>query len=277
MGQPFIYQSDYALTDLPEVSPDDKMDVYQRFELSLPFSRTLVNVFMQKLEIAEKESGSKGFVTIEELSSSFETPAWEGLRDYESDVSKLLRSNMFKNERKEHTATQIDTEYLRIFALLHCPGRKSDKAIYLHALLQEGDHTQYKHISANDKDFKPVFEKMCSIASWELFSTVAQIKDIDQIYSEDDKIKLQEQVETLREDIFLEQIFGNESRLETDEFIKAISCHKWCFKAAQFRSKLFAMAEIGVEEWVVVEEEEESEEPTHELEFNPKENSSFSQ
>ena len=197
---------------------------------------------MQKLEIAEKECGNEGFVTIEELSLSFETPAWDGLKDCESDVSRLLRSSMFKNETKEHIGAKINTEYLRIFALLHCAGRKSDKAIYLYELLQEGGLDRHKHISANDKDFKPVFEKMCSLATWELFPTASLIMEIDEIYSENDKLKLQEQVEALREDVFLEQIFGDESRLENDEFLKAVSNHKWCFKAAQFRNKLLAMA-----------------------------------
>ena len=152
---------------------------------------------------------------------------------------------MFRNEKKRQSAGQIDFNFLKIFGLLHCAGTRSDKGKHLYALLQEGGLDRHKNISANDKDFKPVFEKMCSFATWELFTAARQISGINEIYSENDKIKLQEQVEVLREDVFLEQIFGDESRLENNDFLKAISKHSWCFCSVNIRKKLFGLAGIG--------------------------------
>ena len=121
---------------------------------------------MEILESADKKCGEKGFVTIEALSDELTTPAWEDLRNEESQLYKFLCSAMFKNERKGHDKDEIDTEYLRIFALLHCAGKAADKAHVYYEMLQEGGIEKHKTISANDKDFKPLFHKMCAYSSW---------------------------------------------------------------------------------------------------------------
>lgn len=43
--------------DLPAANVEGVNDTYLRFELSLPFSRTLINVFVEKVGKAEKACG----------------------------------------------------------------------------------------------------------------------------------------------------------------------------------------------------------------------------
>ena len=67
--------------DLP--SPVIEGNEFQKFELSFPFSRTLVDTFEKRLRLAadktKKDSkGDGSTVTIESLREFFITPAWEG-------------------------------------------------------------------------------------------------------------------------------------------------------------------------------------------------------
>ena len=66
-----------------------------RFELSLPFARTMVNRFFEKVDNAEKASGGNGFVTFEALQAELVTPAWFGLGSPDSTLYRLLNSDLF--------------------------------------------------------------------------------------------------------------------------------------------------------------------------------------
>ena len=130
--------------DLPKPSLKGISEVYQLFELQLPFVRTPVIRFMEILEAADKKCGEKGFVTIQSLSEELTTPAWEDLKNEESQLYKFLCSPIFKNQRKGHNKDEIDTEYLRIFALLHCAGKAVEKAHVYYEMLQEGGIEKHK-------------------------------------------------------------------------------------------------------------------------------------
>ena len=64
--------------DLPSVDMKGK-DVYERFELSLPFNKILIKDFQSKVYAAQKDCGNKDFVTVESLKKHFTTPAWISL------------------------------------------------------------------------------------------------------------------------------------------------------------------------------------------------------
>ena len=230
--------------DLPAPSLMGVTDVYQRFELSLPFSRILIKSFLEKVDEAEKQCG-EGYVTIEALKAELSSPAWLPLSEPDSSLYKFLTSGVFKNEAKGHTPEQIDTDYLRIFGLLHCGGQPKDKAVALYAVLQEGGVDSHEFISAQDKDLNPVFDKICAMCCWEMFTSGAQIGGIESIYSDDDSNGLKEQVEALREDVFLEEVFGVQSRLDNAEWLDAVSKKaNWVFNPVQLRKKLFELASL---------------------------------
>ena len=57
-----------------------------------------------------------------------------------------------------------------MFAILNCPGKVADKAEHLYNELQDGGLDAQANISATDKDMIPVFEKLCGLASYDLFT-----------------------------------------------------------------------------------------------------------
>ena len=56
-----------------------------------------------------------------------------------------------------------------MFALLHCAGKPLDKAKTLYCLLQKGGFEKQKWIAAKDRDLLPVFNKMCSFVTHDIF------------------------------------------------------------------------------------------------------------
>lgn len=158
---------------------------------------------------------------------------------------KFLSSGSFKDETKGHSAVQIDCDFLKVFGLLHCGGQPKDKATHFFAILQEGGVTKHQFISATDKDLEPIWNKVCGFATTELFTAAAQIGGIDEIYTKAEKASLEEQVEAFREDVFLEEVYGVASRLETEEWCEVIATKcNWCFNTVQIRKKMFELASI---------------------------------
>lgn len=85
-------------------APEIKGNVYQKFELSFPFSRTYADTFAKRVRAAVEidRLGKKGdgtTVTIEALRIIFTTPAWEELKMDDSRVTKLIKSPVFKNTK----------------------------------------------------------------------------------------------------------------------------------------------------------------------------------
>ena len=76
-----------------------------------------------------------------------------------------------------------------MFGLLHCydhPKKPNHKAEGWYEILND-DLDKHTHISANDKDLKPAFKKMCALVTTELFD-LAHLKIQ---YSNTEKKKLE--------------------------------------------------------------------------------------
>ena len=67
---------------------------------------------------------------------------------------------------------------------------------------------KHEFVSAADKDLPPVFEKICELSLWGLMQQCAELGVVDELYSADEIEQMKEQVETVREDQFIEDIFG---------------------------------------------------------------------
>ena len=65
-----------TIKDLPAIDFSGIRDPYCRFEASMPFSRTLVTVFIAKVDEAVKECGDESHVTLEALRKHLNTPSW---------------------------------------------------------------------------------------------------------------------------------------------------------------------------------------------------------
>jgi len=99
-------------------------------------------------------------VTLDALKNHLNTPVWKkALAKADSQASKALLSDAFKNPKKGQSAQQIDLEYLVIYGLFHCQDIKANtnKNVAFYEVLNEGGMERHKHISAGDKDLKPCF------------------------------------------------------------------------------------------------------------------------
>jgi len=125
-----------------------------------------------------------------------------------------LQSNIFKNPEKNQAADQIDLDFLILFGILHCQGQPADKAEQFYNVLQEGGKTAHDFIAASDKDLGPVFKKMCDFVGKDAFVEFASIAVIPTPYtSEDIELLGDDTIEKFREDVYLEDVYGANSRL----------------------------------------------------------------
>ena len=227
--------------DLPQRNLAGIKDEYRRFELSLPFSRTMINGFIDKVDTAETVSGGEGFVNLDALQEEFTTDAWVGLSDPESPLNKLLKSSLFVTSKCKEGQVQADR--LKLFGLLHCQGAVSDKAKYLLAQFQ-GGFDKAEWVSAGDGDITPAITSLCAMSAWGLFE-IAGEKEFVTNYYKDDIDALVEQIDVIKEDQFLEDIFGPESRLENEPFINKLTENAfWIFDSVDLRRRLFEAASV---------------------------------
>ena len=78
---------------------------------------------------------------------------------------------------------------MKTIGLFHCAGKPRDKAIAFYNILQDGGLEKHKFISAQDKDLVPIFEKMCALASWELFEIAQQVGEVPELIYSDEECK----------------------------------------------------------------------------------------
>ena len=147
-----------------------------------------------------------------------------------------------KDDEGSLSEDQIDVKFLIAFGLLHCVGSARSKAEVLYNLLQEGGLEMHKWISATDKDIIPIFEKMCLLVTCHLFVLAEELTDMHNSY-EDHMEELAEAHEDVREDHFLEEVYGKMSRLENELWLEGVSeKSKWVFDAPLLRLKVFEVA-----------------------------------
>lgn len=72
---------------------------------------------------------------------------------------------------------------------------------------------KYTQIAAEDKDLPPLFEKLCKFATRGSFDLADLIGEVKPIYTDEEIDQLIEKHDDLREDHYLDAIFGMYSRL----------------------------------------------------------------
>ena len=161
-----------------------------------------------------------------------------------------MLSPAFKDAGKGTGEDQIDADRLKVFALLHCSGKPIDKTNAFFCVLQEGGFEKHEQISAGDKDFIPVFDKICAFVTKDVFKMAldAGIAESD-IYTEEETGQLlnADGLEAIREEQFLEEVFGAASRLMSDAWAQKVATSaNWIFNANEMRKKIFAQAGITI-------------------------------
>ena len=246
------------MKDLKEVNWQGISDIYAKFEASLPFNRISIGVMMQKIDEAEREAKANylaseaeiaPFTTLQALRKALPTDAWRGLLDPESPLSKTLLSEFFKSEG--HAADQIDVSYLQMFSLLHCYNKKKiEKATALYTILQEGGLEAHEQISAGDKDIIPVFTKLCQFVTSDIFALANTNGGASNIYLEAECKQMvnKDKLEELREDVWLDEVYGAMSRLDNASWLAKVSAKtgkaSWIFEPINLRAKVMEITGI---------------------------------
>jgi len=177
-------------------------DQYQKWELSMPFARTSVKAFFEKLPAAQSPDNSSA-LTVDGLKNTFTTPAWKtAFADPGSQLNTVLRHPVFKKDGMKDN--EVDKVYLSVYALLLTVGNPQDKTLAFYNLIQEGGLANNEFVSAKDKDFAPIFEKMCALVTHELFELMEATSDFKTPYEEEDLKEIEAAHMFVREDVFLE-------------------------------------------------------------------------
>jgi hypothetical protein len=232
-------------TDLDAPILQDR-DPIEKIELGLPFCRSLIKTFVDHVRDAEKAAGGQGFVTVATLSEQFTSPAWNALLEQDSKLVRVLQSDAFKDPKKNQTLTQIDMDYLILFGIIHCQGNPTDKAEQWFDVLQEGGREAHEMITSNDKDFEPVFMKMCEFVTKDIFTDFARIHGLERKYGRSDLDAINKNsIDILREDGYLDDVFGANSRLEYDAWIANTATNAlYMFNGKELRNKVLAHVEL---------------------------------
>ena len=162
----------------------------------------------------------------------------------------MLLSAAFKDASKNQSEDQIDADHLKVFSLMHCSGKPVDKTNAFYCILQEGGFEKHEQISAGDKDFIPVFDKICAFATVDIFKLALDAGSVSaNVYSETEEKSLvaKDTCEIIREEQWLEEVFGANSRLESGVWVQSVSKKaNWIFDANEMRKRLFETAGITI-------------------------------
>jgi hypothetical protein len=112
--------------------------------------------------------------------------------------------------------------------------------------LQEGGKEVQPQIAAGDKDLKPTFNKLIELCTKDVFFEFARIGGVDVLYDEKDAAELSAyKVEDFLDDVYLEDVFGNNSRIPHDIWQKQTAgIGSYVLSASTLRSKYLEKAGI---------------------------------
>lgn len=136
--------------------------------------------------------------------------SWSGLNDQGSELSQFLNTVCLD----DNDGSKLSISKLRNLGLLWCEGDPSEKVPEFFENLQDPFS---KQISANDKDFKPNFEKLL------LFAT-KMIVEQESIFMKQPKIVTDNQLEEIREKFdeiseeFIDTVFDVEAKLDRKDW-----------------------------------------------------------
>ena len=232
-----------TLQDLPEPSLEGVDDMYKRFELTTVFARTPFGPFE---EAVQKAAGDNDWVSFDDLATELNTTLWKKVTDGSSALRKLLEQPAFQGENSDLDLGRIDKNKLIMFGLLNCVDSKKPmaKAKGLYCILQDGGFEKHDQIAASDKDYVPTFTDIVNLAGKDLFAAAKVVDDVDQVFDESDVEAMDGVIQELSDDL-LDDVYGNNSRLSNDDWLKAITTvGAWIFNPTEIRKRLVEKAEL---------------------------------
>ena len=214
-------------TPLPEMKLEG-LDANARFEFTLPFYRIRLEAFVTKVKAA---AGDSKEITIAKLTEALgSNAAWGDLQNNNSVLVKVLKSEYFKGAEEG----SLSTDSLIIYAVLHSAADARTRAHVLYDVLQDNNQP---FISANDKDFDPVFDKLVDLATKLVYSHVKLVVPDATPVGADKFEAITSFVNDSFREKFLDDVFGANSKLQREEWEKVVSTTgKWLFSAKEVRA-----------------------------------------
>ena len=98
---------------------------------------------------------------------------------------------------------------------------------------------------SNDQCIITFFDRLCDLVCGELILQTAAIGGVENLYGDVEIQELRDSYELVREDEFLEDLYGQANFLESKEFLMKIDQNaKWIFNSVEVRKRIHETAAL---------------------------------
>ena len=167
------------------------------------------------------------------------------MENSETPTFQILQSDEFKDE---FLPNSIRIDVLLSFALLHCHNEQGASAKVFYQVLQSGGVSSQATISHDDKDFKPVFETMCKLASTHIIHYYEAFGEGRDAYTKAERKTIEEAIKEVHTE-WIELVFDVDCKLVALDWMKKVDSAEcnWIFNPKAIRERLFEHAEPELE------------------------------
>ena len=118
--------------------------------------------------------------------------------------------------------------------------------IFCDAQLNTVDHPRL-YLMSNDWCIIAFFDKLCDLVCSELILQAASIGGVENLYGNDEIQELRDSYELVREDEFLEDLYGEVSHLEPKDFLMNVDKKAyWIFDSVEVRKRIHEVAALDL-------------------------------
>lgn len=204
-------------------------------DLNMPLAACRMGAFVEAINEIHAECGGEGFVTFEAFSALFD---WPEFQDPESLHSKFYKRELAQADDEN----KLTMDNLLLWGIVHCKeadgfgsaftkvedGKEKGKALF--NCLQDGGADAHKIVSAGDKDWEPVTQKLFDLA-------LVDVKTGEpQTFLGDKKADV---YEMMLEDDLKENVFGVNSNVSFESFYEAFGKEShWCQSDEEIQAKM---------------------------------------
>ena len=132
----------------------------------------------------------------------------------------------------------INYQKLVAFAVVSCPGTLESKATVFFNDIFGKDIDKHDSIASNSKSLLKFFNTVVKLFSIEFMDFCEHYGQKKNLFKDEDEV-LQEAMQDLYEDLFLNEVFGSRSILKISDWVTQLQADpKWIFDSEEIRKKL---------------------------------------
>ena len=114
----------------------------------------------------------------------------------------------------------------------------------------------HQFIAWDDKDFKGSMDKLLRLATLDVASLITDVEGTEPMDLSSNTADIEDSFETIRDTIFLEIVYGDNSRTEAKDWVQIVGSKKiasWTFNAQMARSLIFDKSGVENPDEIAVE------------------------